>query len=283
MKIKILLVLLLFVVTGCSTAVAAKNSKQVKFVFFDIGQGDASFVEFENGQQLLIDCSIDARILESLGNVMSYYDRKIDYLFITHPDQDHYGGCVDVMKRFEIGTIVYTGFKKQNQFFLEFEKTMNEEIASGATYIEITEPKEFIIASSTVKVLYPNVPVDELPLKSANESSLVIQIRHNDISAIFMGDAEEEVEEYLINIYGKEFDHDILKVGHHGSSGGTSKHFLEYIQPKYAIISAGKDNSYGHPSRRVLRKLERVQAKILRTDVLHDIILYIQDEEIKME
>ena len=85
----------------------------LRITFLDIGQGDATFIEFPNGEQMLVDCAEDGKILEALGRVMPYYDRDIDYLMITHPDFDHYGGCTDVLNRFEVKNIVYNGFKKE--------------------------------------------------------------------------------------------------------------------------------------------------------------------------
>ena len=96
-----------------------ENSVQITFL--DIGQGDATFIEFPGDVQMLVDCAKDARILEALGRVMEFYDRSIDYLVVTHPDNDHYGGCIDVLKRFDVANIVYNGLKKeQDEMWREF-------------------------------------------------------------------------------------------------------------------------------------------------------------------
>ncbi|MFH0857122.1 MAG: MBL fold metallo-hydrolase, partial [Candidatus Magasanikbacteria bacterium] len=279
-----LFLLVLFFFSGCSevkieekidTFRQERKSDEILINFLDVGQGDATFIEFENGEQLLLDCSIDARILESLGKNMDFSDRTLDYLFVTHPDKDHYGGCIDVLKRFEVKNIFYTGFAKQDDFYYEFENAITEEITEGAVYTEIGEPFSMNIVSSTLSFLYPDVPVDSIISLEANESSIVLRLDYGETSAIFMGDAEISVEEYLGETYPDSLDVDILKVGHHGSAGATGKEFLEQVTPQYAIISVGVENTYGHPSPRVLKKLERTGAKILRTDLEGDILFHI--------
>ena len=99
------------------------KTSSLKAVFLDIGQGDATLLEFPDKRQMLIDCSKDRKILNALGRNMRFWDKTIDYLVITHPDRDHYGGCLDVIKRFDVKNIMYTGFqKKGDQFWEEFSK-----------------------------------------------------------------------------------------------------------------------------------------------------------------
>jgi len=262
---------------------AIRKDDEILINFLDIGQGDATFVEFENGEQMLLDCSIDARILESLGKNMEFSDRTLDYLVITHPDRDHYGGCIDVLKRFEVKNIWYNGLEKNDDFFYEFESTITEEIADGGVYMEISEPFSVDIVSSTLSILYPDVPVESLVSSESNETSIVLRIDYGENSILFMGDAEISVEEYLGETYPKTLDVDILKVGHHGSAGATGKEFLEKVTPQYAVISVGKENTYGHPSLRVLKKLERTGAKILRTDLEGDILFHINKTNFYVE
>ena len=79
-----------------------KQTSLLKITFLNVGQGDASLIQFPDGEKMLVDCSIDSRILEALGRVLPYYDRQIDYLVVSHPDADHYGGCIDVLKNYQI-------------------------------------------------------------------------------------------------------------------------------------------------------------------------------------
>lgn len=251
-----------------------KSTNDLKITFLDVGQGDAAFVNFPDGEKMLVDCSLDARILAALGRVMPYYDKQIDYLVVTHPDMDHYGGCIDVLNRFQVKNIIYNGMKKEHdkawQWFWDLVQK------EGANYLELDNEKIFDIAGSTIDFLYPNKPVSDL-IKTdlyknynGNNLSIVFTLNYFNHQVLFTGDAESGLEKYLLDTYGEKLKSDILKVGHHGSSGSSSKEFLDIIKPIYSIISVGS-NKYGHPTTRVLKRLERVGAKILRTDELKDV------------
>lgn len=257
----------------------ADNGKALKIEFLDVGQGDASFIEFPDGEQMLVDCAVDARILAKLGQIMPYYDKDIDYLVVTHPDSDHYGGCIDVLDRFHIKNIVYNGLKKDHdQFWQEFWKQVQSE---NATCIEINQEQTWSIASSTIQWLFPDKSAEELPdslKKKDNNTSLIFKISFQNHSVLFTADAENELEQYLLNKYKDELDSDILKIAHHGSSGSSGRLFLEAVNPADAVISVGKDNKFGHPSPRVLKKLERVGSHIFRTDEIGNVVCEIGEQ-----
>ena len=264
-----------------SSVLTNNNSVNLKITFLDIGQGDASLIDFPNGEQMLVDCSEDARILEALGRVMNFYDNEIDYLLITHPDSDHYGGCEEVLNRFKVKNIIYSGYQKTgdeawNSFFEKFTKN------SDLNYIKIDHEQTMMISSTSLHFLYPNHSLEldskipNLNKKSnVNNTSIVFELTYKDKEILFTGDMESDLENYLISNYGDILDTDILKVGHHGSSSGSGQNFLDIVTPEYSIISVGKNNKFGHPSLRVLKRLERVGTKILRTDLIKDITCFI--------
>ncbi len=273
-------------------AASAGQDSKIKITFLDIGQGDASFIEWPDGTQMLVDCALDARILEALGRVMSPFDRKIDYLVVSHPDQDHYGGCVDVMKRFEIKHIVYSGYKKNSSQYLPvFLQTVQDEKKDGAEYIEMDHEQSWNINSSTLHFLYPDLPINSHPFlakvkktDASNNSSILMILQYGEKKVMFTGDTEFEEENYLMSKYpSSTLDVDVLKVGHHGSAGSTSDAFLKILTPEYATISSGLENRYGHPTLRTLRRLERVNAQILRTDQKGDILIHIYEDKIILE
>ena len=248
--------------------------------FLDIGQGDATFIVFPNGEQMLVDCAIDARILEALGRVMPFYDRDIDYLLVTHPDKDHYGGCPDVLDRFEIGHIIYNGYEKKDS--TEWQAFWHFVQSEQAVHTDINKNQTMSIASTTITFLYPDhdlrvspyVPLEEKKKEpNANNGSIVFLLSYGDIDMLFTGDAEKEVEQYLVDTYGSELDVEVLKVGHHGSNTSSIDPFVAEVTPEHAVISSGKENKYGHPSPRVLKRLERAHSTIWRTDIQGDIIL----------
>lgn len=257
-------------------------SGEVAMHFLDIGQGDATFMEFASGEQLLLDCAIDARILEALGRVMPVYDHTIDYLVVTHPDKDHYGGCIDVLDRFEVANIVYTGFEKDQAFFDVFMEYVQQE---GAVYHVIEKEQTWSIASTTITFLYPDHSLEQNPHIpgladkeiDANNTSLVLLFDIYGTQVLLTGDAEAPQERYLLERYGPRLDVAIYKAGHHGSSGSSIQEFIDVVTPSDTIFSAGRENSYGHPSPRVIKRVERLGSRIWRTDLNGDILVVITD------
>ncbi|HRH23494.1 MAG TPA: MBL fold metallo-hydrolase [Candidatus Magasanikbacteria bacterium] len=263
--------------------VKENGQNNLEITFLDIGQGDATYITFANGEDMLVDCAIDGRILEALGRVMDWKDKEIDYLVVTHPDLDHYGGCEEVMNRFEIKHVVYNGLKKEDS---KLWKSFDAAAHMEGEYMEITHPTDWIIASTTLTFSYPDheIGVDsKIPGRKidtgSNDTSIVMKVFHGNTSVLLMADAEDALEKYLIETYGQELDADILKLGHHGSDTSSGEDLLELVSPADAIVSAGIDNSYGHPSRRVLKRLSRVSSTVWRTDEQGDIIVVIGEND----
>jgi competence protein ComEC len=249
--------------------------------FLDIGQGDATFITFPDGQQMLVDCAIDARVVEALGRVMPFYDRDIDYLVVTHPDLDHYGGCIDVMNRFDVGHILYSGLEKPyDDLWIAFNDTVEVHRQAGKQFTLVEEPMVWNIASTTVNILYPDHSiVDDAHVPGvtkeagANDTSIVLKLSYGDTGVLMTADAEEDLERYLIATYGDQLDVEILKGGHHGSNTSSIVEFVSSTSPRDVIFSAGKSNKFGHPTPRVLKRFERAGAIAWRTDQHGDILV----------
>ena len=253
--------------------------KQFRVTFLNIGQGDSTLIQFENGKKMLVDCGANKKILAELGKNLPFYDRTIDYVLATHPDLDHYGGCVDVLKRYEVKEIITNGHEKTNDpYWQEWNKVMQEE--PGAELVTMSSPTIWTIASDTLQFFSPDPAISlEVGQDDSNNYSIVFKLTHGDETFLFTGDMEFALENALLKKYCSKEEFicgnlkaDTLKVGHHGSPGSTSEEFLAAVQPGTAIISTGK-NHYGHPSLRVIKKLERIGAKVLRTDKIGDIII----------
>ncbi len=249
---------------------------EFKVTVFDIGQGDAALIEFETGEQMLVDCGKDKKILSKLGKALPFYDREIDYLLITHYDSDHYGGCTDVLRRYKIKKVVDNGLKKKGDpYFIDFDHYLQNE---KVEYIAAKAGLVWQIGKEKVKFYSPSEEYGMDP-EGHNEHSLVFKLTREDKDWLFMGDAGIPLEKKIIEKYCGEGincplqDIEVLKAGHHGSDTSSSEEFLELVQPEETVISVGK-NSFGHPSLRVTRKIERVNSKILRTDETGDIIYH---------
>ena len=245
----------------------------LEVVFFDVGQGDATWVEFTNGDQMLIDCSKDRKVLKQIGKEMWFYDNTLDYLVITHPDLDHYGGCIDIIKKYKVEHIIYNGVKKtDSNFWRKFNQAYQKE---NAKYYNITKPKEINIASSSLNFFFPDRNLakqgNRTKFASTNNTSLVFKLKHGKIDILFSGDGEKKLERYISREYSEKLNSEIYKMGHHGSAGSSNNFFISKIQPNISIASAGKDNSFGHPSPVAIQRLENIGSQIFRTDQDGDI------------
>lgn len=264
------------------------SEKPMKINFLDIGQGDATLIDFPNGEQMLIDCAKDTVVIEALGRVMSVFDRKIEYMLITNPDLDHYGGCIDVLRRFDVKHIIHNNFDKKDAMWQSFLSHAEQEKASGADILIATTTQSWSIGSVQVALLYPdhNIALDpHVPSStekiSVNNTSIVTKISYGTQDIIFPGDAEAEEEKYLVKKYGGDLDVEVVKLAHHCSQTSSIQEFVQATSPHTVICSLGKNNSYGHPHYRVIRRLERARANIWRTDVNGDILMTVTKDAIE--
>ena len=238
-----------------------QNEQQIEFVaqedllidFIDVGQADSILIRNQDKVML-----IDAGTNEEGKTVVNYLETlgitKIDYLIGTHPHEDHIGGLDDVINNFDIGQIYMPKIETTTKTFEDVldaieNKNLTVTAPNKGDKIELGQAKgEFMTE--------PILDEDNL-----NISSLVLRVEFGNTSYLFMGDAEEENEETIS--WPKT---NVLKVGHHGSSTSSSESFLKQVQPKYAIIMAGKDNSYGLPTQETINKLNNIGSEIYRTD-----------------
>ena len=262
---------------------ASHDSNALRVTFLDVGQGDASLIDFTNSEQMLVDCSSDSRILSALGRVMKFYDNQIDYLLVSHPDLDHYGGCEDVLRRFDVKHIITNGFDKDyDSAWRSFKQAIVDE---KAEWVIIDSERELLVSNSVIQFLYPDhslasdasVP-DSGKAVESNYTSIIFELVYKNKKVLFVGDAGEEEEDYIVKKYGTELDVDVIKVGHHGSYHSSSDAFLKLVTPQIAVISVGAGNSYGHPSHRTMRRLENIGSTVYRTDIDKDVGVEIGDE-----
>ena len=211
-------------------------------VFLDVGQGDAIFIQSPTGVQMLIDGGRSSAVLRQLASVMGFFDKDLDYVLSTHPDADHVGGLVDVLERYQVENIIRTENESDTLVWSTFENDVESE---GATVYMARRGQRYSLGSGVVlDILFPDVNPSQL---ESNQSSIVARLSYGETSVLLTGDAPKGIEEYLVLVEGEHLASDVLKVGHHGSRTSTSELFINEVQPSYAIISAGKDNQYGHP------------------------------------
>lgn len=239
--------------------------------FLDIGQGDATLVQTENSQQILIDGGPDTSILEKLNSKMPIADKTIELIILTHPHSDHLTGLIHIIENYQVEHIIYTGVKYNNQTYQYFLDLIN----SNNITTTITNPPQTIKITPdiTINILYPNPSQTNNP--DLNDTSIALELISTKYSALLMGDLSSQIEQDLIIKYDDQIDVDILKVGHHGSKTSTSAIFLECTTPSIAVISCGQDNQFGHPHPETLEILEQQKIDIRRTDIDGDITFQI--------
>jgi competence protein ComEC len=221
--------------------------------FLDVGQGDAIFIETPNKNQVLIDGGQTAMTIRSLQKIIPFYDKGIDLLIATHNDMDHIGGFPEIFDRFKIKYYADYGLEESGEVInlvkqkIEMENLQGKFVLQAGNEIILDKEKNIIL-----KVLWP---VSDFISKDRNEHSIVLMLIYNEIKILLTGDATLEVEKHLIDKFGNDLHAIILKAGHHGSKTSTGENFLEKVKPNYVIISAGKDNKFGHPHQEVLNNI----------------------------
>ena len=207
---------------------------------------------------------------------------KFDYLVATHFDEDHIAGLVGVFNKFAVGTVLEPSYKADKSIYTSFKEA---EKKSGAEVI-IPEPgAEYTLGDAKFTVLAPKKPensTDEgtaLNSSEENNQSICVLLANGDNKVLFTGDAEQEEERYLIES-GRDIRADVYLVGHHGSSSSSSELLLDAVRPKYAVISCGTGNDYGHPTQEVLDRLWDKDVSVFRTDEQGNIIMTSDGKEI---
>lgn len=246
-----------------------QNKMPLEVAFLDVGQGDATLINYQGSNQVLIDGGSNGnKLLNELGKVMPASDRKIEVVILTHADYDHLAGLIDLLKTYEIGIFLDNGQKADSAIFRELEQVIRErniktEAILTGTSIEINQELQ-------LKVLNPDQP--SVSTDDRNGDSVVVRLDYGSNSFLFTGDAEEETEKEML-ADDDQIDVDWLKVSHHGSKGASSLNYLKKVSPQTAIISVGKDNRYRHPHEQALQRLNEVGAKIIRTDEIGTILI----------
>lgn len=244
--------------------------------FLDVGQGDAVFIEAPNGNQMLIDGGPGTAVLSPLSEMMPFYDRTIDVVLATHPDADHIGGLPEVLRRYDVDTFLDPGVSSDTGVYQALVQSIG---LAGVEYVVARSGMTIGLGGGVIlEILFPNRDMEGA---DTNDASIVAKLIYGNTSFLLTGDSPQKIEKYLVSIDGKNLDVDVLKAGHHGSKTSTSAAFLGYTSPDYAIISAGKNNRYGHPHEEVMARLrEFLIPQILRTDEEGTIVLKSDGERI---
>lgn len=288
-KIKLVFLFILLLATFFVVFVAFREDRKgtLTVAFLNVGQGDAIYIEGPNGNQILVDGGPGKSVLRELSKMMPFYDRSIDVVIASHADQDHVGGLPDVLKKYKVGIFMEPGVPGESSSYEEFKGKIEK---LKIKRLEARRGMEIDLGEGAVlQILFPDRDPSGM---ETNMASIVARLVYGENEFLLTGDSPQPIENYLVSLEGgkcqgstltcnSKLESDVLKAGHHGSKTSTGSSFVSAVLPQYAVISAGKDNRYGHPNQEVLDILTNFGATILRTDLSGRIIF--KSDGVKLE
>jgi competence protein ComEC len=239
----------------------------------DVGQGDAILIKTVDQKYILVDAGPDEAALQELQQVIPFWDRTLDLVILTHPDQDHVGGMPAVFDYYDVKEVSFLPFADGNRAYKEFQSDVE---ITGIENLKLTSEADFKLGCCTYfDMLWPTEEIYESCDVTAkdngeycgydvNDASAAFMLIYKDFAMYFGGDLPSKYEEEIFT--GNSYDLDAIKAGHHGSRTSTSAKFLELTHPEKAYISVGKDNKFDHPHEETLQNLEAFGVEIYRTD-----------------
>ena len=247
-----------------------ENNDNLKIYYIDVGQADSILIN-SNNEYMLIDGgnNNDGPLLVKYFQELGIKEFK--YLVGTHPHEDHIGGLDEIINNFNINKIFIPDAITTTR---TFEDLLDSIDRKNLTFNVPQINSTYTLGEATVKIIYTGTDTTDL-----NNTSIVLKLTYKETSYLFTGDATNITEKKILN---KDISSDVLKVGHHGSKYSSTENFIKKVNPKYAIISVGKDNKYGHPSSNTLNLLNKYNIKTYRTDELGTILLTSDGKNIKI-
>lgn len=238
-----------------SDKIDAKVEGNLSVSFIDVGQADSILIRNGNYNML-----IDAGNNEDGEKLVNYFKslgiEEFTYVFATHPHEDHIGGMDDIINNFKIDNYYMSNKLSTTKTFMDVLDALD---GRNLKYTVPNKGDTLKLGDANIKVIYPGDDKSNI-----NDSSIVLKITYGKNSFLLTGDATSNVER---KIYNEDIKSDVLKVAHHGSSYSSTDVFLDRVKPYYAVISAGKNNIYNHPSNKTLEKLNKRNIKVYRTDL----------------
>jgi competence protein ComEC len=270
------------VLVGIVIAFFQLPDNKLHIIACDVGQGDAVLIVYRD-IQILTDGGPNNKVTGCLSRYIPFWDRTLELVILTHSDADHATGLIDVMERYNVdvlltnsidpGTPTYEVLKKTvgSRGIKVVNPTMGTSMRLGMIYLDILAPEGDRLAVLGAKT---DSRMDSvITEKGANEYSIVYELSFGIFKGLFMGDISQKESDTLSTKYGPENTQSVnyIKIPHHGSRNGLTENLLKVIEPKIAVISAGKKNSYGHPHREILEMLKKYSVRVFRTDLDGDV------------
>ncbi len=226
--------------------------------YLDVGQGDSIYIKTPNGDDILIDGGKNEAGDDVVAYLKKYHVDDLEVMIATHPDADHIGGLDTVLQNMNVESVYMPRVTHTTKTFEDFIMAVRNE---GLKLKEAKGGVSLGLQGVDAHFVSPVIAYGE----DLNSSSAVLRITYGKNNFLFTGDATVKSEQDMI-ASGEDLQADVLKLGHHGANTSTSEDFISHVQPKYAIVSAGKDNQYGHPTAEILQKMQAHNIKVFRTD-----------------
>ena len=233
---------------------------ELKLHMIDVGQAD-SFLFVKGDEVALVDCGTRSTGKDAVEYIKSLGITRIDYVFGTHPHDDHMGGMYDIITNFEIGKIIIPQVKEGQVTANWYIKLMRQIVEKNYEVEYSKTGNEYSLGDAKIQIVWQS----ELEQDNVNNYSNIIKVCLGDMDVLMTGDAETEIEEEVLRS-GVQIDAEILKVGHHGSDTSSSDIFLDDVNPDYGLISCKVGNKYEHPTKDTMEKLQQREVEVYRTD-----------------
>ena len=243
------------------------EKKELRVIFLDVGQGDATLIQTPLGKNILIDTGVNNAIGNKLSGYIPESRRTIDLLVLTHPDLDHVGGGLSVLREFEVRNVMHSGLLAGIPLY----GAIAQEISDQNIQVYEAEAGQRITVEPGVffDIYSPHKNIESF---DANEYSIITHIHYGETSVLLTGDATKLNESDLVEVYADSLMANILKIGHHGSQTSTLNSFIDLVSPQYGVVSAACNNRFGHPHVGVLTTLFQNKVEVLETCNEGDII-----------
>ena len=250
---------------------ALAGTQYLHVTALDIGQGDSIFIQTPNQNQIIVDGGPNSAVLGRLQAHMPFWDRSLDMVVLTHPDADHLAGLLDVLKKYKVDYILWTGIVRDGQLYQKWVQLLKDTQKKGTRVVIAKAGQKIVSGNVVIDIVHPFENLDGKVFGSNdNDTGIVSHVVYGNTSFLLTADISGKEEQKLVDQH-IDITSDVLKVAHHGSKYSSSEEFLQAVHPGLAVISVGAKNTYGHPTPEVLQRLEKFGIRVLRTDQHGDV------------
>ncbi len=272
------IIILIVAIVSFVTSYTPSLPGEARVTFLNVGQGDSALIQTSDNTSIMIDGGGTNVEDYSIGDevvipyLISNNIRKIDYAVITHYHDDHAEGIITLMKNYQVDNLIVPDVIVEDNDIKDYAYRVAKE--RNIDIIEVSDGDKLEIDNVILDILSPTKGFDG----DVNNTSIILKAQCAGASFMFTGDAESSAEKRLI---GRNLKSDVLKVGHHGSTTSSTDEFIKAVSPKYAVISVGENNVYGHPAGKTIYTLLKYNVEYMRTDLNGTVVFELNEDGIK--